>query len=46
VLKSEYEKKYVKEIQKEDIERIIVLETIWAKSVEELIDAVSRKLNI
>jgi hypothetical protein len=28
VLKSEYEKKYVKEIQKEDIERIIVLETI------------------
>ena len=46
VLRTEYNKKYTKEIQKEDIERIIVLETIWAKSVEELIEAVSKKLNI
>lgn len=46
ILRKEYNKKYWKDIEKCDIERIVVLETIWAKNVNELIEAVTNKLNV
>lgn len=46
ILRKEYNKKYWKDIEKCDIERIVVLETIWAKNVDELIEAVTNKLNV
>ena len=46
LIRREYNKKYWKDIEKTDIERIVVLETIWAKNVDELIEAVTNKLNV
>ena len=46
IKRAEYDKIYKKEITKSDIERIIILETIWAKNVEELIEAVTNKLSL
>lgn len=46
LIRREYNKKYGKEIEKCDIERIVILETIWAKNVDELIEAVTNKLNV
>lgn len=45
-IKKIYVDKYWEEITKETIERMLILETIWATTIEELVSWVKKRLNI